>query len=72
LRSSVKLKDGYVPDNLDVEYYAQRASPGRLMLTKATPLSRYAREILETLEFPLPIRCRDEKKVANAVHGKGR
>lgn len=38
---STKESDGvFVPNELNVEYYAQRASPGGLMLTEATPISR--------------------------------
>lgn len=39
---STKESDGvFVPNDLNVEYYAQRASPGGLMLTEATPISRF-------------------------------
>lgn len=41
---STKESDGvYVPNDLNVEYYSQRASPGGLMLTEATPISRLVR-----------------------------
>jgi 2,4-dienoyl-CoA reductase-like NADH-dependent reductase (Old Yellow Enzyme family) len=38
---STRESDGvYVPNDLNVVYYAQRASQGGLMLTEATPISR--------------------------------
>lgn len=38
---STKESDGiFVPNDLNVEYYSQRASDGGLMLTEATPISR--------------------------------
>jgi 2,4-dienoyl-CoA reductase-like NADH-dependent reductase (Old Yellow Enzyme family) len=41
---STKESDGvFVPNDLNVEYYGQRASAGGLMLTEATPISRYVR-----------------------------
>lgn len=37
-----KESDGvFVPNDLSVEYYSQRASKGGFMLTEATPISRY-------------------------------
>lgn len=39
---STKESDGvFVPNDLNVEYYSQRASEGGFMLTEATPISRY-------------------------------
>lgn len=41
---STKESDGvFVPNDLNVEYYAQRASLGGLMLTEAAPISRFVR-----------------------------
>jgi 2,4-dienoyl-CoA reductase-like NADH-dependent reductase (Old Yellow Enzyme family) len=38
---STKESDGiWVPNDLNAEYYAQRASNGGLMLSEATPISR--------------------------------
>lgn len=38
---ATKESDGvYVPNDLVVEYYAQRATKGGLILTEATPISR--------------------------------
>lgn len=43
---STKESDGvFVPNELNVEYYSQRASAGGFMLTEATPISRYVRLI---------------------------
>ncbi|KAJ5736742.1 uncharacterized protein N7483_001867 [Penicillium malachiteum] len=40
---ATKESDGvFVPNDLNVEYYSQRASDGGLMLTEATPISRLA------------------------------
>lgn len=40
---ATKESDGvYVPNDLIVEHYAQRASKGGLLLTEATPISRLA------------------------------
>lgn len=37
-----KIADGiYVPGDLNVEYYSQRASKGGFQLTEACPISRY-------------------------------
>lgn len=37
-----KVSDGvYVPGDLNVEYYSQRASKGGFQLTEACPISRY-------------------------------
>lgn len=39
---SIKEADGvFVPSDLNVTYYSQRASQGGLMLTEATAISRY-------------------------------
>ena len=40
-RSSEESPGVYVPNELNVEYYGQRASPGGLLLTEAVPISRY-------------------------------
>jgi 2,4-dienoyl-CoA reductase-like NADH-dependent reductase (Old Yellow Enzyme family) len=40
---ATKESDGvFVPNDLLVEYYKQRASKGGFLLTEATPISRYA------------------------------
>lgn len=39
---ATKESDGvYVPNELIVELYSQRASKGGLLITEATPISRY-------------------------------
>jgi hypothetical protein len=40
MRASKESDGVYVPNNLNVEYYSQRASEGGFMLTEATPISR--------------------------------
>lgn len=40
MRASKESDGVYVPNDLNVEYYSQRASQGGLLLTEATPISR--------------------------------
>lgn len=40
MRSSKESDGVFVPNDLNVEYYSQRASEGGLLLTEATPISR--------------------------------
>lgn len=44
MRASKESEGVYVPNELNVEYYSQRASDGGFMLTEATPISRYVCE----------------------------
>lgn len=41
MRATKESEGVYVPNDLLVEYYSQRASKGGLLLTEATPISRY-------------------------------
>lgn len=41
MRASKESDGVFVPNDLMVEYYSQRASKGGFMLTEATPISRY-------------------------------
>lgn len=40
MRATKESEGVFVPNDLNVEYYSQRASDGGLMLTEATPISR--------------------------------
>ena len=42
MRASKESDGVWVPNDMNVEYYSQRASKGGLMLTEATPISRQA------------------------------
>lgn len=42
MRASKESEGVFAPNDLNVEYYSQRASKGALLLTEACPISRYA------------------------------
>lgn len=44
MRADKESEGVYVPNELNVEYYSQRASEGGFMLTEATPISRHVCE----------------------------
>jgi 2,4-dienoyl-CoA reductase-like NADH-dependent reductase (Old Yellow Enzyme family) len=46
MRASKESEGVYVPNDLNVEYYSQRASDGGFMLTEATPISRHVCETI--------------------------
>ncbi|CRG87927.1 hypothetical protein PISL3812_04949 [Talaromyces islandicus] len=60
----------FVPNDLNVEYYSQRASPGGLMLTEATPISRLAAGYPGVPGIFSPSQIAGWKKVTDAVHAK--
>ncbi|EED15607.1 12-oxophytodienoate reductase opr, putative [Talaromyces stipitatus ATCC 10500] len=69
---STKESDGVsVPNDLNVEYYTQRASPGGLMITEATPISRLAAGYPGVPGIFTPSQVAGWKKVTSAVHAKG-
>ncbi|KAE8138510.1 hypothetical protein BDV38DRAFT_270400 [Aspergillus pseudotamarii] len=69
---STKESDGvFVPNELNVEYYAQRASPGGLMLTEATPISRLAAGYPGVPGIFTSSQIAGWKNVTDAVHAKG-
>lgn len=41
MRATKESEGVYVPTDLNVEYYSQRASDGGFLLTEATPISRH-------------------------------
>ncbi|KAK5796742.1 hypothetical protein VI817_006026 [Penicillium citrinum] len=69
---STKESDGvFVPNELNVEYYSQRASAGGFMLTEATPISRYAAGYPGVPGIFTDSQIAGWKKVTDAVHAKG-
>lgn len=41
MRATKEANGVFIPNELNATYYSQRASSGGLMLTEATPISRY-------------------------------
>ncbi|KAJ5585256.1 uncharacterized protein N7459_005056 [Penicillium hispanicum] len=69
---ATKESDGvFVPNDLMVEYYSQRASQGGLMLTEATPISRLAAGYPGVPGIFTASQIAGWKKVTDAVHAKG-
>ncbi|KAJ6020872.1 hypothetical protein N7540_006376 [Penicillium herquei] len=69
---ATKESDGvFVPNDLNVEYYSQRASDGGLMLTEATPISRLAAGYPGVPGIFTASQIAGWKKVTDAVHAKG-
>ncbi|KAJ9301428.1 hypothetical protein DTO271G3_1563 [Paecilomyces variotii] len=67
-----KESDGvYVPNDLLVEYYGQRASKGGFMLTEATPISRYCAGYPGVPGIFTASQIAGWKRVTDAVHAKG-
>ncbi|KAJ5913531.1 hypothetical protein N7504_002414 [Penicillium tannophilum] len=67
-----KESDGvFVPNDLMVEYYSQRASAGGLMITEGTPISRLAAGYPGVAGIFTPSQIAGWKKVTDAVHAKG-
>ncbi|PYI03187.1 12-oxophytodienoate reductase [Aspergillus sclerotiicarbonarius CBS 121057] len=69
---ATKESDGvYVPNALMAEYYGQRASSGGLLITEATPISRYAAGYPGVPGIFTPSQIAGWKAVTDAVHAKG-
>ncbi|RAL03264.1 alkene reductase, partial [Aspergillus ibericus CBS 121593] len=69
---ATKESDGvYVPNDLMVEYYSQRATPGGLLITEATPISRYAAGYPNVPGIFTPSQTTAWKTITSAVHAKG-
>ncbi|KAL2812185.1 hypothetical protein BJX63DRAFT_397199 [Aspergillus granulosus] len=69
---ATKESDGvFVPNDLLVKYYEQRATPGGLMLTEATPISRLAAGYPGVPGIFTPSQITAWKRVTDAVHAKG-
>lgn len=62
--------EGNVPQDMNVEYYAQRASSG-LIITEATPISEMGHGYPATPGIHTADQIEGWKKVVQAVHGRG-
>jgi N-ethylmaleimide reductase len=62
--------EGNVPQDMNVEYYSQRASAG-LIVTEATPISAMGHGYPATPGIHTAAQVEGWKKVVNAVHAKG-
>lgn len=62
--------EGNVPQDMNVEYYAQRASAG-LIITEATPISEMGHGYPATPGIHTAAQIEGWKKVVQAVHAKG-
>ncbi|EKV11627.1 12-oxophytodienoate reductase opr, putative [Penicillium digitatum] len=71
MRAGKESEGVYVPSELNVEYYSQRASEGGLMLTEATPISRHAAGYPGVPGIFTSSQIAGWKKVTDAVHTKG-
>ncbi|BDD57217.1 hypothetical protein MPDQ_004143 [Monascus purpureus] len=69
---ATKESDGvFVPNDLLVEYYSQRASKGGLLLTEATPIGRYVAGYPNVPGIFTQSQIAAWKRVTDAVHAKG-
>ncbi|CAI7596384.1 unnamed protein product [Penicillium glandicola] len=71
MRAGKESEGVYVPNDLNVEYYSQRASEGGLLLTEATPISRHAAGYPGVPGIFTSSQIAGWKKVTDAVHAKG-
>ncbi|KAL1980859.1 hypothetical protein VTN96DRAFT_3394 [Rasamsonia emersonii] len=71
MRASKESDGVYVPNDLVVELYSQRASKGGLLITEATPISRYAAGYPGVPGIFTPSQIAGWKRVTDAVHAKG-
>ncbi|KAJ5246308.1 12-oxophytodienoate reductase [Penicillium chermesinum] len=71
MRSSKESEGVFVPNDLNVEYYSQRASDGGLMISEATPISRLAAGYPGVPGIFTASQIAGWKKVTDAVHAKG-
>jgi len=62
---------GNIPNELNVEYYYQRASDGGLLITEATQVTPYGQGYPNTPGIHSSEQVEGWKKVTDAVHGKG-
>lgn len=58
MRASKESDGVYVPNDLVVELYSQRASKGGLLITEATPISRYVSTYIDILHHLSFIPCK--------------
>lgn len=71
MRATKESEGVYVPNDLLVEYYSQRASKGGLLLSEATPISRLAAGYRGSPGIFTSSQISGWKKVTDAVHAKG-
>ncbi|CAG8395261.1 unnamed protein product [Penicillium salamii] len=71
MRATKESEGVFVPTDLNVEYYSQRASDGGFLLTEATPISRYAAGYPGVAGIFTESQIAGWKKVTEAVHAKG-
>ncbi|KAI9732075.1 MAG: hypothetical protein M1818_007670 [Claussenomyces sp. TS43310] len=71
MRSSKESDGVWAPNDLNVEYYSQRASKGGLLLSEATPISRLAAGYPGVPGIFTKGQVAAWKKVTEAVHAKG-
>lgn len=65
-----RAAEGKVPQDMNVKYYAQRASAG-LIITEATPISAMGHGYPDTPGIHTAAQIEGWKKVVKAVHAKG-
>lgn len=64
MRASKESDGVFVPNDLLVEYYSQRASKGGLLLTEATPIGRYvSSQRLQLMCFRYSVSCISQGKL---------
>ncbi|KAK2743119.1 hypothetical protein FQN55_007570 [Onygenales sp. PD_40] len=71
MRSTKESEGVYVPNDLNLKYYSQRATKGGFMLTEATPISRYAAGYPGVPGIFTPSQIAGWKRITTAVHEKG-
>ena len=63
--------DGHVPTALNAAYYAQRATPGGLLITEATPVSRQGHGHPCVPGIHTAAQVQGWRRVTDAVHARG-
>ncbi|EPE36706.1 FMN-linked oxidoreductase [Glarea lozoyensis ATCC 20868] len=71
MRAPKESEGVWVPGDLNVEYYSQRASKGGLQLTEACPISRLACGYPGVPGIFTPSQIAGWKRVTDGVHSKG-
>ncbi|KZT30306.1 FMN-linked oxidoreductase [Neolentinus lepideus HHB14362 ss-1] len=69
-RPSETYINTWVPTELNVSYYSERATPGGLLISEATPVSRRASGTLGIPGIFTPEQCEGWAKVTRVVHEK--
>ncbi|KAH8806086.1 12-oxophytodienoate reductase 1 [Xylogone sp. PMI_703] len=71
MRAPEETPGVYVPGDMNVEYYSQRASKGGFQLTEACPISRLACGYFGVPGIFTPSQIAGWKRVTDGVHAKG-